>query len=135
MPRPGAVRGRDLHAVLQPAHLVGAPAVNRHAHRQLALVAADVLRVGGTASAGISATNAVSALPAVGSVSRVSEVMMLRGCVFWTSTTGLGAGDRDRLLERADAQVGVDGGGEVGRQLDAVAAAPMLKPGSVNVTA
>ena len=42
-------------------------------------------------------------------------------------------GDGDRFLERADLHVGVDGGGEVRRQLEP-SRLTMLNPGSVNVT-
>ena len=44
------------------------------------------------------------------------------------------AGDRDRLLERADAHVGVDRGDEGAGQLDPVALDDVLKPGSEKVT-
>ena len=43
------------------------------------------------------------------------------------------AGDRHRLFEAADAEVGVDRGHEVAGELDAVAL-DGVKPGSVNVT-
>ena len=70
---------------------------------------------------------------AVGTVVSTSVLSVVWRRTLCTSTIGRLAGDRDRLLDAADLQVGVDRRVERTRQLDAVALEG-AEPGSVNVT-
>ena len=56
---------------------------------------------------------------ATGTASSSSRLSTVVRCAFWTSTTGDCAVDRHRFLDGAELQVGVDGGREVRRQIDA----------------
>ena len=71
-------------------------------------------------------------VPAVGTASSTSRVSTCCLALLCTSTTGEAPDTVTALLQRADAQLDVDGRREVGRQLDALAG-HRVEPGSVNV--